>query len=106
MAEGKKFDGGKPPLSLVPRELMAQVAQVMSFGASKYGRDNWRNGMDYTRLVSAAMRHITSWNEGEDLDPESGLSHLAHAAAGLGFLLTYLSEPDKLKFDDRYKGDE
>lgn len=87
--EGAKFDMGKPPLSLLPRAALEAEAMVLAYGANKYGRDNWRLGMDHSRLLDACLRHIVAYAEGEDVDPESGLSHLAHARCGLGFLLHY-----------------
>ena len=87
--EGVKFDKGKPPLSLLPRAALEEEARVLAFGAEKYGRDNWRLGMDHSRLLDACMRHVVAYADGEDLDPESGLPHLAHARCCLGFLLHY-----------------
>lgn len=87
--EGVKFDLGKPPLSLLPRAALEAEAQVLAYGANKYGRDNWRLGMDHSRLLDACLRHIVAYAEGEDIDPESGLPHLAHARCSLGFLLHY-----------------
>lgn len=97
---GAKFDNGKPPLGLIPRQALEAEAQVMAFGANKYGRDNWRGGMDWTRLSDAALRHITAFVDGEDVDPETGLPHLAHARCCLAFLLAY----SKLELgrDDRH----
>jgi hypothetical protein len=73
----------------------------MAFGAQKYGDHNWRGGIKYTRLLGAAKRHIKAFNMGEDLDPESGLSHVAHAICCLGMLLGMINERPDL--DDRYK---
>lgn len=87
--EGVKFDMGKPPLSLLPRAALEAEAMVLAYGANKYGRDNWRLGMDHSRLLDACLRHIVAYAEGEDIDPESGLPHLAHARCSLGFLLHY-----------------
>ena len=86
---GVKFDNGKPPLGLIPRQALEAEAQVMAFGADKYGRDNWRGGMDWSRLTDAALRHITAFVDGEDVDSETGISHLAHARCCLAFLLAY-----------------
>lgn len=86
---GVKFDNGKPPLGLIPRQALEAEARVMAFGAEKYGRDNWRGGMDWSRLTDAALRHITAFVDGEDLDPETGLPHLAHARCCMAFLLAY-----------------
>jgi len=98
----QKFDGGKSPLSLIPRSALMAEADVLAFGAKKYARHNWRAGMDYSRLIDAALRHLLAFNDGEDVDPETGLSHLAHARCCLAFLIEYqTTHPER---DDRYKG--
>jgi hypothetical protein len=86
---GVKHDTGKAPLSLLPTRPLTDVARVLEFGMRKYGRDNWRKGMQWTRLIDASLRHLMAYKEREDKDPETGLSHLAHAACGLLFLLEY-----------------
>jgi hypothetical protein len=96
-----KFDGDKLPLNLLSTEAMNQTAAVLAFGAQKYSQNNWRKGFAWSRPLAAAMRHITAFNDGEDCDPESGLSHLAHAACCLMFLLEFQKTHPEL--DDRYK---
>lgn len=96
-----KFDTDKLPLHLLSTEAMNQTAAVLKFGALKYAEHNWRNGFAWSRPLSAAMRHITAFNAGEDSDPESGLSHLAHAACCIMFLLEF--EKTHPHLDDRYK---
>ena len=98
--EGVKFDSTKPSISMIPRRAILEEAKVMDYGAQKYDRDNWRKGMKWTRYIDAAMRHIQDFNEGEDADPESGLSHLAHARCCLAFLLEY--EVTHKELDDRH----
>lgn len=96
-----KFDQDKLPLHLLSTEAMNQTAAVLQFGAKKYAEHNWRKGFDWSRPLAAAMRHITAFNNGEDKDPESGLSHLAHAACCIMFLLEF--EKTHKHLDDRYK---
>jgi hypothetical protein len=96
-----KFDDGKLPLHLLSTEAMNQTAAVLQFGADKYAAHNWRKGFVWSRPLAAAMRHITAFNAGEDKDPESGLSHLAHAACCIMFLLEF--EKTHKELDDRYK---
>ena len=96
-----KFDDGKLPLHLLSTEAMNQTAAVLAFGADKYAEHNWRKGFVWSRPLAAAMRHITAFNAGEDKDPESGLSHLAHAACCIMFLLEF--EKTHKELDDRYK---
>lgn len=96
-----KHDQAKVRLDLLSVPAMNKIAEVMGFGAIKYADHNWRNGFNWSRLYGAALRHITAHMDGEDLDPESGLSHLAHAGCCVMFLIEH--EANKLGKDDRYK---
>lgn len=101
---GVKFDGDKPRMDLLDRYAIEQLAMVLGFGAKKYAAHNWRQGLAYSRLTAAALRHIHAFNDGEDLDPESGLPHIAHAMCCCMFLLgTINNKPDQ---DDRWRGND
>lgn len=102
--DGKKFDEGKPRLGLVSTVFVWAIAEIMTFGAKKYGANNWRKGMDWSRPYDALQRHLTKWWDGEDIDPESGKSHLWHASCELMFLVEY--ELKGLGRDDRWRKDE
>jgi hypothetical protein len=102
MAGGKKFDQGKPRLSLVSSDGIEEVAKVATFGALKYDDHNWRNGFKWSRVLDAAMRHLNKYNRGERIDSESGLSHLAHAAWNLLALIEF--EKHNIGEDDLFKG--
>ncbi len=68
---------------------MHAVAKVLTFGASKYGPNNWQRLNDFSeRYYAAVLRHLFAYGGGEATDPESGLPHLAHAACGALFLLS------------------
>lgn len=101
-ADGTKFDDGKADLSLLPPEALVAIAEVLTFGAKKYAPHNWRKGFKWTRLFASLVRHLFAWLRGEDLDPETGKSHLAHAGANVLFLLTFALT--KTGTDDRFKG--
>lgn len=78
----------KPPMHLIPPAAEILEAVVMGLGARKYGPFNWRSAkVRATVYVAAAKRHLAQWLDGTDGDPESGVSHLAHARACLGILL-------------------
>jgi len=84
---GRKFDGGKLQYSLIPPMALKEMVHVLTFGAEKYEPDNWKHVPDSKRRYFDAMqRHIWAWKEGEQIDPESGIHHLAHAACCLFFL--------------------
>ena len=85
---GRKFDNGKPDYSLVPAEVLEEVVKVLTWGATKYDRDNWKK-VPYAlpRYFAAAQRHIWAIQKGEQRDPESGFHHLAHAICCLMFFM-------------------
>jgi len=83
----------KPALCLVPQSANILEAVVLGLGARKYGSAfNWREKhVKASIYLSAAMRHLAQWFDGQDDDAESGVSHLAHARACLGILLDALA---------------
>ena len=92
MSQPQKFDGGKIRLELIPPEWTWGVGAVLTFGAQKYAAGNWAtgNGFEWSRLIGATERHLTAFKSGENLDPESGLSHLYHAGCMLAFLAAHV----------------
>lgn len=86
--EGRKLDCGKVIMGAIPPDAELAVARVLTFGAEKYARDNWRKVPDMdVRYMDAALRHLNAYRRGESVDSESGESHLAHAACCIMFLL-------------------
>ena len=85
---GIKFDDDKLEWNLLPLEATEEVIKVLMLGAKKYAPDNWKHVDDHERrYYNAALRHITAWKKGEGNDPETGLSHLAHAICCLMFIV-------------------
>ncbi len=98
---GKKNDNGKPRMDLIPTEFLIEVAKALTYGGNLYGQHNFKNGINYSRLLSAAKRHIELELAGVESDKESGFSHLAHAGASLAmyaFMKTHRPE-----FNDLFK---
>ncbi len=83
---GTKYDTGKPSMTLLPAEALTAIAKALDYGAKKYSRYNYREGIEHHRILDAALRHLTAMLAGEELDPESGLPHLWHAMASLSML--------------------
>lgn len=100
-SQGVKFDTGKTALGLFPPEALESIGRVLTYGANKYAAHNWRKGMAWSRYYDALLRHLNAWNAGEDIDPESGLPHLAHAGCCIAFLLA--SQAAGLGADDRWR---
>jgi hypothetical protein len=89
MGPGRKDDNGKIRMDLIPMKAVQEIAKVLTFGADKYGSNNWQNVAPFeSRYYAALLRHLTAWRAGEVLDPETGLAHLAHAGCCLLFLLS------------------
>ena len=86
---GVKFDQDKIRYDLLPPELLEAVADILTFGAKKYSDRNWEKGMKWSRPFGALMRHMWDWWRKEDRDPETGKTHLWHAACCLAFLIAY-----------------
>lgn len=98
---GVKHDSQKPPMDLLPYDSLEEIAKVLGFGKDKYGAYNWKEGISYSRLIAAAMRHLGQFNNGVDLDEEAKTLHTANAACNLLFLIwMQKNRPD---MDDRWK---
>jgi hypothetical protein len=97
-----KYDEGKRDWSLLPLDSVEEIVKVLEFGAKKYAAHNWSNngGFKYTRVLNATLRHIFAFMRGEDLDPETGLSHLAHAGCNILFILHFIKHKDKYSTND------
>lgn len=90
----------KTPFSTIPSEVIAEVGLALLEGALKYGRHNYRAvGVRYSVYYDAALRHLTAFWEGQDIDPESGLSHVTKAIAGLTVLRDSMLQENAV--DDR-----
>lgn len=99
--EGVKFDADKARYDLIPPEIEEAIAQVLTFGAIKYGQRNWELGMKWGRPYAALRRHMAAWWSGEDNDPETGMPHTWHAACCLAFIVAF--EARGVGTDDRPK---
>ncbi|WP_223178575.1 dATP/dGTP diphosphohydrolase domain-containing protein [Photorhabdus heterorhabditis] len=83
-----KHDAGKYRFSLLPLQPVIETLRVLEFGANKYSPNGWKYVPDgITRYFDALMRHLFAYRSGEKYDPESNLSHLAHAVCCLLFLM-------------------
>ena len=101
MSEGKKYDQGKTRYDLIPAIPLELLGKVYTMGAGKYEDHDWRKGIKWSRIFAAIMRHLWAFWMGRDIDIESGLPHLAHAAWGCFALLEYMVT--QRTYDDRYR---
>ena len=98
--DGIKYDSEKPKMNLLPPKAIVEISKVLTFGAAKYDAENWRKLDDLqNRYTAGALRHIFAHMDGEELDPETNLSHLAHAMCCLLFKL-------EIELEERTKEEE
>src|SRR5674476_900921 len=95
------YDDGKEPLANLPWAAIDELSRVQAYGHIKYKDfNNYRKGMEVTRNLSCALRHIRDYLNGCDVDHESGLNPLAHAMCRIAFVLQNLE--DGVAHDDQY----
>ena len=83
-----KADAGKLQLTLVPRQIIREIARIRMYGNLKYkDPDNWRQ-VEAERYRDAAFRHFLEYLDNpQGVDAESGLPHLSHLACNIAFLI-------------------
>ena len=96
-----KADVFKSRLDLISGQAVEGLGHVLGHGARKYGANNWRLGLDWSRTVAALLRHTFAFIRGEDIDPDSKLPHVDHIMCNAMFLSEYFHT--KTGQDDRFK---
>lgn len=101
VAEGLSYPDNNPktaigalkvPLHLVPPSAKHYLAMALADGAKKYGPYNWRDAAISISVYKAAMeRHMDAFWDGEELAPDSGVHHVAHAMACCALILDAMS---------------
>lgn len=82
-----KADAGKARLSLVPMQILYDIANVREYGNAKYGDPNGWKRVEMQRYVDALLRHLTAFVEDPTgKDEESGIEHYKHAACNMAFI--------------------
>lgn len=98
---GLRFNNGKLRWGLMSWPALREVVKVLEFGANKYASWNWTKGLSWSQCFDSLQRHLLAWYEGEDRDPETGLSHMAHVVCNAMFLMHFILF--KTGTDDRPK---
>lgn len=80
---------GKPKLSLVPPQILFDIAEVREYGSKKYpsgGKDNWKN-VDINDYKDALLRHTLKYlQDPKGKDSESEIEHYKHVACNMAFI--------------------
>jgi len=85
-----RYNSGKLRMELVPISAIRGLAEVFGKGAEKYAPRNWEKGFKYSVPYACLLRHLTAFWGGEDLDKETGLSHMKHVLANAAMLVEFL----------------
>lgn len=82
-----KADAGKLQITLVPRQIIKDIAEVRMYGNRKYhDPENWRT-VEPQRYRDALCRHLLAYlDDPGGVDEESGIKHLKHLATNVAFL--------------------
>lgn len=73
-----RYNEGKPKWSYVHYESLIPMIRVLEYGALKYAPDNWKIGLNLNEILESTQRHLAKLMDGEEIDEESGLSHMGH----------------------------
>ena len=100
----QQYGDKKVPLQFIPPTAIVAMGIGLAEGGRKYGPFNWREiPVEYMTYVGAVQRHLQAWVDGEEIDPDSGNSHLYHAIASLAILIDATIDPDRQHIDNRPK---
>lgn len=100
---GARYNGGKLRWHLLPWDAVRTLVDIYEYGATKYAPRNWEKGLSYSETFDSLQRHLLRWYTGEDIDPETGRLHMAHATWNALALLTFVVR-GRTDLDDRPKG--
>jgi hypothetical protein len=91
--ENKK-DKGKLRMDLIPPEALEGIAEVLTFGAEKYGENSWRK-VEKERYIAALLRHYAAYmKDHQSVDEESGILHIKHLLCNAVFLMCFAVEDE------------
>lgn len=76
--KASRYNEGKPKWSLVHYESLVPMIRVLEFGALKYAPFNWQKEMNLKEILESMQRHLAALMDGEEIDKESGISHMGH----------------------------
>ena len=94
MEKSDRFNEGKPRWGLVHFESLVPMIRVLEFGAKKYSPENWKKGLDLREILESMQRHLAALMDGEEIDKESGISHMGHIQCNAMFYNYHKSKQD------------
>lgn len=94
-SKGLRYNEGKVEWSLVHFKSLEPMVRVLEFGAKKYAPENWKKGLDKKKILESMQRHLAALMDGEDVDSESGISHMGHIQCNAMFYNYFNKEEQK-----------
>ena len=101
LEQGDHHDKGKIRVDLIDAEFVEGMGAVLAFGAEKYDDNNWKKGIEVSRILGSLERHLLAFKRGEDFDYESQLCHLYHA--GVNCMMAAWTVKYRKDLDNRVK---
>ena len=88
-----KLDDGKMRISIVPLQIVSDIAEVREYGIKKYSDpDNWKR-VEIERYANALFRHFQAFlRDPASVDDESGIEHYKHMACNMAFICELMKE--------------
>ena len=90
-----RYNTGKPKWSLVHMRSLVPMIRVLEYGAEKYEPFNWQKPTERNTLIDSMQRHMAALIDGNELDDESGLTHIGHIMANAMFYSYHFVEKEK-----------
>ena len=90
-----RYNTGKPKWSLIHMNSLVPMIRVLEYGALKYAPFNWQKPMKRDELLDSMQRHMAALIDGNELDDESGLTHIGHIMANAMFYSYHFVEKEK-----------
>ncbi len=84
-----RFNEGKIQTKEVDPAFILGIGAVLTKSREKYPAFNWQKDTAWSIPYESMMRHLMAFQSGEELDPETKLSHLLHCATNIMFLYYY-----------------
>jgi len=101
LEKATRNNSGKPKWHLMDMPSFEPMIRALEWGAERYGEFNWQKGLSVIETLDSLQRHFIAFQNGQDIDEESGKSTLGHLACNVMFLLWTMQ--NKPEWDDRKK---
>lgn len=91
--KAKRYNQGKKRWTLIDFQALEPLVDVLEYGVSKYGENNWKLGLNKQETIDSLLRHVIALTNNETTDPESKLPHIGHILANAMFLSHLNNKP-------------